>query len=160
MNAPVKIDIVKDANSTSSIAKDLGRPSAAEAESAVRTLIEWAGDDPDREGLLGTPERVVRAYREFFRGYDEDPVEIRIAGVTQVQVQEARGLTYAAALRSLLRQDPQVLMEFLFGEARRGNVTPLAVFDLGSTKLRRKFTRLQRSGDKFYVDGDAGSGSV
>jgi GTP cyclohydrolase I len=49
------------------------RPSRGEAESAVRTLIRWAGDDPDREGLLGTPGRVVRAYQEWFAGYDEDP---------------------------------------------------------------------------------------
>ena len=52
------------------------RPSRMEAEAAVRTLIGWTGDDPDREGLLGTPERVVRAWEEFFRGYDEDPTEI------------------------------------------------------------------------------------
>jgi GTP cyclohydrolase I len=52
------------------------RPSQAEAEEAVRTLIRWAGDDPAREGLLGTPERVVRSYLEFFSGYDSDPVEI------------------------------------------------------------------------------------
>ena len=50
------------------------RPSQAEAEAAVRTLIEWAGDDPDREGLVDTPNRVVRAYEEFFAGYHEDPV--------------------------------------------------------------------------------------
>jgi len=50
------------------------RPSRAEAEEAVRTLIRWAGDDPAREGLLGTPDRVVRSYEEFFHGYDEDPV--------------------------------------------------------------------------------------
>jgi len=49
------------------------RPSQDEAEEAVRTLIRWAGDDPTREGLEGTPDRVVRAYREFFRGYDQDP---------------------------------------------------------------------------------------
>jgi GTP cyclohydrolase I len=49
------------------------RPSQDQAEEAVRTLIRWAGDDPGREGLVGTPERVVRAYREFFRGYDQDP---------------------------------------------------------------------------------------
>jgi len=49
------------------------RPSAAEAEAAVRTLIEWAGDDPDREGLRDTPGRVVRAYRELFSGYESDP---------------------------------------------------------------------------------------
>jgi GTP cyclohydrolase I len=52
------------------------RPSQAEAEEAVRTLIRWAGDDPTREGLAGTPDRVVRAYREFFAGYDSDPVEM------------------------------------------------------------------------------------
>ena len=51
-------------------------PSRRDAESAVRTLIEWAGDDPDREGLVGTPERVVRAYEEFFAGYNEDPVAL------------------------------------------------------------------------------------
>jgi GTP cyclohydrolase I len=52
------------------------RPSRAEAEEAVRTLIRWAGDDPEREGLLGTPDRIVRAYQEFFSGYDEDPVAL------------------------------------------------------------------------------------
>lgn len=49
------------------------RPSEAEAEAAVRTLIEWAGDDPDREGLRDTPGRVARAYRELFAGYEVDP---------------------------------------------------------------------------------------
>jgi GTP cyclohydrolase IA len=51
----------------------LDKPSRAEAESAVRTLIRWAGDNPDREGLLATPSRVARAYEEWFGGYDEDP---------------------------------------------------------------------------------------
>lgn len=51
-------------------------PSRAAAEEAVRTLIRWAGDDPDREGLVGTPDRVVRSYEEFFAGYGEDPREI------------------------------------------------------------------------------------
>ncbi|QXQ06601.1 GTP cyclohydrolase I FolE [Sphingosinicellaceae bacterium] len=45
----------------------------AEAEAAVRTLLRWAGDDPDREGLVDTPARVARAFREYFRGYLEDP---------------------------------------------------------------------------------------
>ena len=52
----------------------LKRPSRDEAEAAVRTLIAWAGDDPAREGLLDTPKRVVNAYREIFKGYDEDAV--------------------------------------------------------------------------------------
>ncbi len=52
------------------------RPTREEAEAAVRTLIEWAGDDPAREGLLDTPARVVKAYEEFFSGYGADPAEI------------------------------------------------------------------------------------
>ncbi|MDP3854248.1 GTP cyclohydrolase I FolE [Phenylobacterium sp.] len=51
------------------------RPTQSEAEAAVRTLIQWAGDDPDREGLLETPARVARAYRELFSGYESDPTE-------------------------------------------------------------------------------------
>jgi GTP cyclohydrolase I len=52
------------------------RPSRAEAEAAVRTLIRWAGDDPQREGLLDTPARVARSYEEFFAGYGVDPADI------------------------------------------------------------------------------------
>src|ERR1700676_557960 len=52
------------------------RPSREDAEHAVRTLISWAGDDPDREGLIETPARVVRAYEEWFAGYNEDPQEL------------------------------------------------------------------------------------
>ena len=55
--------------------KAQARPSRAQTEAAVRTLIRWAGDDPDREGLLGTPSRVARAYEEWFAGYFEDPRE-------------------------------------------------------------------------------------
>lgn len=52
------------------------RPTQKEAEEAVRTLIRWAGDDPKREGLIDTPARVVRAYREYFVGYDQDPEKL------------------------------------------------------------------------------------
>ncbi len=51
------------------------RPSREAALEAVRTLIAWAGDDPDREGLKDTPKRVIEAYREWFRGYDENPAD-------------------------------------------------------------------------------------
>jgi GTP cyclohydrolase I len=51
------------------------RPDRAKAEEAVRTLIQWAGDDPDREGLLETPSRVLRAFDEWFAGYADDPAE-------------------------------------------------------------------------------------
>ncbi len=50
--------------------------SREEAEAAVRTLLLWAGDDPDREGLVDTPRRVAKAFREFFAGYTVDPREL------------------------------------------------------------------------------------
>ena len=52
------------------------KPTREEAEQAVRTLINWTGDDPDREGLIETPKRVVKAYEEFFQGYEMDPEEV------------------------------------------------------------------------------------
>ena len=52
------------------------KPSREEAMKAVKTLIEWAGDDPTREGLVETPKRVVAAYEEFFEGYTQDPEDI------------------------------------------------------------------------------------
>ncbi len=52
------------------------RPTRAEAEAAVRTLIRWAGDDPAREGLIDTPKRVAKAFEEWFEGYDADPEDI------------------------------------------------------------------------------------
>ncbi len=57
-------------------AAEASRPTRLEAEAAVRTLIRYAEDDAGREGLLGTPDRVVRSYDEFFAGYFEDPVQI------------------------------------------------------------------------------------
>ena len=53
-----------------------GRPPREEAEEAVRVLIRWAGDDPEREGLKSTPGRVVRAYEEYFAGYATDPADV------------------------------------------------------------------------------------
>ena len=58
------------------INKPISKPSREEAMDAVRTMIAWAGDDPSREGLLETPKRVIKAYEEFFAGYDMDPDEI------------------------------------------------------------------------------------
>ena len=56
-------------------AEGVKRPTQAEAEDAVRVLLAWAGDDPMREGLIDTPKRVVKAYQEFFAGYEMDPVK-------------------------------------------------------------------------------------
>ena len=55
---------------------DIGTVTREDAEAAVRTLMEWIGENPNREGLLGTPSRVARAYRELFSGYGDDPKEI------------------------------------------------------------------------------------
>jgi GTP cyclohydrolase I len=66
-------------------ARNLERPTREEAEAAVRTMILWAGDDPDREGLLETPSRVVRAYEEFFAGYAQDPREILAKTFSEVE---------------------------------------------------------------------------
>ena len=54
----------------------MSKPTREQAEKAVKTLIEWAGDDPNREGLVETPKRVAKAYEQFFEGYDLDPEEI------------------------------------------------------------------------------------
>jgi GTP cyclohydrolase I len=52
------------------------RPTRSEAEAAVRTLLRWAGENPDRDGLVDTPARVARAYEEYFSGYQRDPLQI------------------------------------------------------------------------------------
>src|ERR1700739_4891099 len=67
---------MNDISKTPASKTALARPTREQAMDAVRTLIRWAGDDPRREGLLGTPDRVVRAYEEFFSGYHEDPVQL------------------------------------------------------------------------------------
>jgi GTP cyclohydrolase I len=70
-----KLTNPKRSGAKSNGTKRIAKPSREQAEAAVRTLIEWAGDDPAREGLLGTPARVVRAYEEWFSGYNDDPRE-------------------------------------------------------------------------------------
>jgi GTP cyclohydrolase I len=79
-----------------SLATGLPRPSREEAEAAVRTLIRWAGDDPGREGLAGTPDRVVRSYEEFFAGYDQDPRDM-----LQRTFEEVEGYDEVVALRDI-----------------------------------------------------------
>jgi GTP cyclohydrolase I len=62
------------ATKTSNIPRP-GRPSREQAEQAIETLLRWAGDDPEREGLIDTPKRVALAYEDWFRGYGEDPFQ-------------------------------------------------------------------------------------
>lgn len=73
--SPAQFEMVKQFDEERKAAKDR-RPSKEEALKAVRTLLAYSGDDPDREGLLETPDRVVRSWDEFFAGYFDDPVEI------------------------------------------------------------------------------------
>ncbi len=61
---------------SAAVSHEAARPTREEAEAAVRTLLRWTGDDPAREGLRGTPERVVRSYEEFFAGYEVDAVAL------------------------------------------------------------------------------------
>jgi GTP cyclohydrolase I len=74
--SPKESRMAKSRNKPSRRAAHVVRPSREAAEDAVRTLLRWAGDDPTREGLLDTPGRVVRAYEEYFAGYEEDPTEV------------------------------------------------------------------------------------
>lgn len=61
------------------------RPTQAQAEDAVKTLLLWAGDDPAREGLLDTPKRVAKAYREWFAGYEDDPRDVLLRSFEEVE---------------------------------------------------------------------------
>ena len=70
------MNVMNKLDNAAAVPETADRPTEAEAEEAVRTLLRWAGDDPAREGLNDTPGRVVRAYREWFRGYDEDPEDM------------------------------------------------------------------------------------
>lgn len=72
------------------------RPTESQVHDAVRTLISWAGDDPEREGLLDTPARVARAYGEFFQGYTQDPEEI-----LQTTFEEVEGYDEMVCVRDI-----------------------------------------------------------
>jgi GTP cyclohydrolase I len=73
-----------------------GKPDRAEVEAAVRTIIRWSGEDPDREGLIETPARVTRAYEEAFVGYTHDP-----AAILQKSFDEIEGYDEPASSRGI-----------------------------------------------------------
>ena len=72
------------------------KPTRAEVEAAVRTILRWTGDDPTRDGLLETPSRVVRAYEEYFRGYNDDP-----KAILQKTFEEIEGYDEMIVLRGI-----------------------------------------------------------
>ncbi len=77
-------------------AREAGRPSRDEVLAAVRTMIRWAGDDPEREGLLGTPDRVARSYEQNFQGYAIDP-----AAILERTFEEVEGYDEIVLLRDI-----------------------------------------------------------
>ena len=107
------------------------RPSRAEAEEAVRTLIRWAGENPAREGLLDTPKRVARAYEEWFAGYEEDPEEM-----LQRTFEEVGGYDEIVLLRDIrFTSHCEHHMAPIFGRAHIGYLPRNRV--VGLSKLAR-----------------------
>jgi GTP cyclohydrolase I len=96
MDAVVKTFSLKQRNQTVVHSAPAYRPSREEAEAAVRTLIAWAGDNPEREGLIDTPSRVVRSYEEFFAGYELDP-----ATLLERSFEEVEGYDEIVLLRNI-----------------------------------------------------------
>ncbi len=88
--------VASDSSSADASAFVGQRPSRDEARAAVRTLIQWAGDDPDREGLLDTPDRVIRSYEEFYSGYGQDPV-----GILKKTFEETNGYDEMVVLKDV-----------------------------------------------------------
>jgi GTP cyclohydrolase IA len=80
----------------SSVPQGSARPGRAEAEAAFRTIIRWAGDDPERSGLIETPARIARAFEEYFAGYGNDPAE-----VLQKTFEEIEGYDEMIVLRGI-----------------------------------------------------------
>ncbi|WP_309228661.1 GTP cyclohydrolase I FolE [Roseomonas sp. KE2513] len=110
---------------------DLVRPSQAEAEAAVRTLLLWAGDDPTREGLIDTPARVARSYRELFAGYETDPVQL-----LQRSFEEVAGYDEMVVLRDIrLESHCEHHMVPIIGRAHIGYIPRGRV--VGISKLAR-----------------------
>src|SRR5829696_2949126 len=116
---------------TSVLAPDLGRPSREDAEQAVQTLIRWAWDNPQREGLLGTPDRVARAYEEWFSGYAEDPEDL-----LQRTFEEVGGYDEIVLLRGIrFTSHCEHHMAPIFGRAHIGYLPRNRV--VGLSKLAR-----------------------
>src|SRR5262249_58478397 len=93
--------VAKKRRFPASLEQPVQRPSRSEAEAAVRTLIAWAGDDPDREGLKDTPRRVTEAFEEYFSGYGLDPTDVLAR-----QFDETGGFHGLLVLRDIPLENP------------------------------------------------------
>ena len=110
---------------------ETGMPSEEEARAAVRTLLRWAGDDPNREGLRDTPDRVIRAYGEWFAGYAQDPVEM-----LQRTFEEVEGYDEMVVLRDIRFESfCEHHMAPIIGKAHVGYIPSNRV--IGISKLAR-----------------------
>jgi len=108
------------------------RPERAEVEAAVRTIIRWTGDDPERAGLLDTPARVARAFEEFFSGYAQDPVEI-----LQRTFEEIEGYDEMIVLRGVrFESHCEHHMAPIIGQAWVGYVPDGRVVDIYAKRLQ------------------------
>jgi len=121
--------------------KTPARPSQKEAEQAIETLLRYAGDDPSREGLVDTPRRVARAYRDWFSGYAQDPVEF-----LQRTFEEVEGYDELIVLRDITFESHcEHHMAPIIGVAHVGYLPDRKV--VGISKLARvveAFARLAR----------------
>src|SRR5689334_10903310 len=113
-------------------ARTLARPSRAEVEAAVRTIIRWTGEDPERDGLIETPSRMTRAFEEFFSGYGQDPVEI-----LQKTFEEIEGYDEMIVLRGVrFESHCEHHMAPIIGQAWVGYVPAGRVVDIYAKRLQ------------------------
>ena len=101
-----------------------GKSDRAEVEAAVRTIIRWSGDNPNREGLIETPARVTRAFEEAFVGYTQDPVAILQKSFDEIEGYDEmialRGIPFRKPLRASHGTDPGKGVGRLYAERPRG----------------------------------------
>jgi GTP cyclohydrolase IA len=121
------------------------RPSRSEAEQAVRTLLAYIGDDPDREGLRDTPKRVISAYEELYSGYREDAVEVLVARLIDVyarrlQTQEHLTSQVVTAIDEVLKPRGVAVMV----EAEHTCMSLRGVEKQGSSTVTTQFSGLFR----------------
>ena len=166
MSANVRALDVRALEPVRALRAGLQRPERSEAEAAVRTLIRWAGDDPEREGLAETPARVTRALEEFFAGYAEDPAAILQKSFAEIEAQwthDGRERSRASVQSTLSKQMPASAAAAVLEALQISGDTPLAHF---SRDDRRRLVHalvewpLPVTGTRGYNFAEATAGGV